>query len=132
MIELSRKGDYAIRGMLYLARQKDGTISLIKDIASAVKVPQSFLAKIFQDFNKIGLVKSTRGAGGGFSLGKPAEEISLFDIVTAIEGPIKPNRCIMANNACSFKKTCPVHPVWLTMRDNIEAQLKEVTLKELI
>lgn len=132
MIELSRKGDYAIRGMLYLARQNEGTVSLIKDIASAVKVPQSFLAKIFQDFNKIGLVKSTRGTGGGFSLGKPAGQISLFDIVTAIEGPIKPNRCIMADSTCSFKKTCTVHPVWLKMRDSIEAQLKKVTLKELI
>ncbi|HNW28702.1 MAG TPA: Rrf2 family transcriptional regulator [Spirochaetota bacterium] len=132
MIELSRKGDYAIRGMLYLARQEEGAVSLIKDIAKAVKVPQSFLAKIFQDFNKIGLVKSTRGAGGGFSLGKPAKDISLFDIVTAIEGPIKPNRCIMDEDDCSFKKTCSVHPVWLKMRDNIEAQLKGVTLKDLI
>ena len=131
MIELSRKGDYAIRGMLYLARQEKGAVSLIKDIASAVKVPQSFLAKIFQELNKLGLVKSIRGAGGGFSLGKPADKISLFDIVTAIEGPIKPNRCVMADEPCTFKKTCTVHPVWLKMRDSIEKQLREVTLRDL-
>jgi Rrf2 family transcriptional regulator, iron-sulfur cluster assembly transcription factor len=132
MIELSRKGDYAIRGMLYLARQKEGTVSLVRDIATAVKVPQSFLAKIFQSFNKIGLVRSARGIGGGFSLGRPADQISLFDIVTAIEGPIKPNRCVMADDACSFRGSCQVHPVWLKMKDSIESQLKAVKLNELV
>ena len=131
MIELSRKGDYAIRGMVYLAGQAEGTISLISDIAAAAEVPQSFLAKIFQNFNKLGLVQSIRGAGGGFTLGRPADQITLLDIVTAVEGPIMPNRCVMTNNKCGFKSSCRVHPVWMRMRDDIEKTLKSVSLDQL-
>jgi Rrf2 family transcriptional regulator, iron-sulfur cluster assembly transcription factor len=131
MLELTRKGDYAIRGMLYLARQPQNKVSLISEIAAAARVPQSFLSKIFQNFNKIGLVRSTRGVGGGFTLGRPAARITLFEIVEAVEGPIRPNLCVLADHACSFKGSCKVHPVWMKLRGDIKKTLSGVTLKDL-
>ena len=131
MLELTRKSDYAIRGMLYLAHQAEGRISLISEIAAGALVPQSFLGKILQNFSKIGLVRSTRGTGGGFTLGRPADTITLLDIVEAVEGSIKPNFCVLQDNMCGLQKACKVHPVWMRLRDEIRQTLGGVTLKEL-
>ena len=68
MMELTRKGEYAIRGILYLASRPQGKVALISEIAESAEVPKSFLAKIFQSFAKVGLVSSFRGTGGGFVL----------------------------------------------------------------
>lgn len=131
MLQISRKGDYAIRGMVYLATQPADKVSLLSDIAAEMEIPQMFLAKIFQQFNKSGLVKSYRGAGGGFQLGRPAENISLLEIVEAVEGPIVPNRCIMAKGMCSRDATCTVHPVWKEVQKSMRDILSKVTLKHL-
>jgi len=131
MLQISRKGDYAIRGMVYLASQPVDKVSLLSDIAAKMEVPQTFLAKIFQQFNKSGLVKSYRGAGGGFKLGRSAENISLLEIVETVEGPIVPNRCIMAAGICSRDISCTVHPVWKEVQKSMREILANVTLKHL-
>ena len=91
MMELTRKGEYAIRGMVYLARQKSGETAQVSEVARAVEVPPAFLAKIFQDFARIGLIRSYRGSGGGVGLGRPAGQITLREGGGAGEGPIIPN-----------------------------------------
>jgi Rrf2 family transcriptional regulator, iron-sulfur cluster assembly transcription factor len=131
MMELTRKAEYAIRGMLYLSRQQEGNISMLIDIAGAVEAPKTFLAKIFQELVKTGLIKSTRGVRGGFVLARPPERITLREIVEAIEGPIMPNQCLMGEGVCSFQNTCPVHPVWRRLQAVTKGILDEVTLKTL-
>ena len=131
MLQISRKGDYAIRGMVYLASQPPDKISLLGDIAAEMEIPQTFLSKIFQQFNKFGLVKSYRGAGGGFQLGRPAGKITLLEIVEAVEGKIVPNRCIMAEGVCRRDVTCTVHPIWKDVQKNMRNILSKVTLKHL-
>jgi Rrf2 family transcriptional regulator, iron-sulfur cluster assembly transcription factor len=131
MLQISRKSDYAIRGMVYLASKPAGNISMLSDIAAEMDIPQTFLAKIFQQFNKLGLVKSYRGAGGGFQLGRPAAKISLLEIVEAVEGPIIPNQCIMASGTCSRDKICTVHPVWKDVQKGMRNTLAKVSLKRL-
>ena len=81
MMELTRKGEYAIRGIIYLAQQAPGKVSLISEIAEATDAPQTFLAKIFQSFAKIGIVNSSRGTGGGFTVGRSPEGITLREVV---------------------------------------------------
>lgn len=132
MLGLTRKGDYAIRGMVYLAGQPEGSISLVSDIAKSVLVPQSFLAKIFQSLSKLGLVNSTRGTGGGFTLSRSADQITLLEIVEAVEGPIIPNKCVMRDDKCGLKKACCVHPVWIELQHSIHKILGGVTLKSLV
>lgn len=131
MMELTRKGEYAIRGIVFLATQPADQICLLSDIASAVDVPQTFLAKIFQQFSKIGLVRSYRGTGGGFVLGRPPEKITLLEVVEAVEGTITPNRCVTGEGVCDRSDTCNVHPVWVSVQDQVRGILTKVTLKDL-
>lgn len=131
MMELTRKAEYAIRGMLYLARHTEGHIAMLGDISGTMDVPRTFLAKIFQDLVKTGLIKSVRGAGGGFVLARQPEQITLREIVEAIEGPIMPNTCLMGEGVCSFQKTCTVHPVWRRLQSVTRGILEEVSLKTL-
>ena len=131
MMELTRKGEYAIRGILYLARQPKGKVTLVGEIAAACDVPKSFLAKILQDFVKMGLVTSSRGTGGGFMLAKPADRITLRAVVEAVEGPIMPNRCLIGAGACDKDGFCRVHPVWERVREKTVEILDGVTIEEL-
>ena len=111
-MKLTRGGEYGIRGVLYLARHNDGKVSMLSAIAKAQDVPPRFLAKIFQALAKAGVVKSHRGAKGGFSLARPASEITIKDVIEAIEGPIYLNVCLVGHGECSRDKICPVHAVW--------------------
>lgn len=131
MMELTRKGEYAIRGIVHLATQPSDQVCLLSDIAAAVDVPQTFLAKIFQQFSKIGLVRSYRGTGGGFVLGRAPEKISLLEVVEAVEGPILPNRCVTGDDECDRSSSCKVHPVWIKVQEQVRDILAKVSLKEL-
>jgi Rrf2 family transcriptional regulator, iron-sulfur cluster assembly transcription factor len=132
MMELTRKGEYAIRGILYLAGLPQGKVALISEIAKIADVPKSFLAKIFQSFAKLGLVISSRGTGGGFVLARPAAQISLREVVEAVEGPIVPNRCLIGEGTCARDSTCSVHPVWRKVQNEVVAILDGITLEDLV
>jgi Rrf2 family transcriptional regulator, iron-sulfur cluster assembly transcription factor len=131
MMELTRKTEYAVRGMLYLGKHQEGQFAMLGDIADAMDAPRTFLSKIFQCLVKKGLVKSSKGVRGGFILARPSERITLCEIVEAIEGPIMPNKCLMGEGICSFQKTCTVHPVWRRLQTVTRGILEEVTLKTL-
>jgi len=91
-MKLTRAGEYGIRGVLYLARQDHGRVTMLSAIAEAEHISPLFLAKVFQVLTKAGVVKSHRGAKGGFSLVRPTADITLKEVVEAIEGPIALNR----------------------------------------
>jgi Rrf2 family iron-sulfur cluster assembly transcriptional regulator len=131
MLHITRKGDYAIRGMVHLAGKPIGKVCILAEIAADVNVPKALLAKIFQQFAKLGMVDSSRGAGGGFTLGRPAEDISLLEIIEAVEGPIRLNRCLLAKGACGRDTVCTVHPVWIKVQEKMLILLRNVTLKQL-
>ena len=131
MLHITRKGDYAIRAMIDLAAQPADRISLIRDISARTEVPPSLLAKIFQNLNKIGLVRSSRGKGGGFQLGRPAKNISLLDIIEAVEGPISINRCIVGRGDCGRESFCTAHPVWKKLQQRLKADLARISLQKL-
>ena len=131
MMELTRKGEYAIRGVIYLAQQPPGKISLVSEIAEATGAPQTFLAKIFQNFAKIGIVNSYRGTGGGFTIGRTPGKITLREVVEAVEGPILPNRCLTGSGNCERDVHCTVHPVWRKVQTQVVEILDSVTFDEL-
>lgn len=130
-MELTRKGEYAIRGIIHLAQLPPGKVALISEIAEATDVPQTFLAKILQSFAKIGIVQSFRGAGGGFMLGRSASRITLREVVEAVEGPILPNRCLIGSGTCERDSTCGVHPVWRQVQQRVVEVLDGVTIEDL-
>lgn len=131
MMELTRKGDYAVRGVIYLASQPPGKVSLLAEVAESVDVPHTFLAKIFQQFSKSGIVKSFRGTGGGFILADDPENITLLQVVEAVEGPITPNRCVLRPGECERDNFCTAHPIWKNIQTQVRDMLGNVTLKDL-
>ena len=130
-MRLTRGADYGIRGIICLARQPANTVVLVGEIASAEELSASYLAKIFQDLAKEGLVRSHRGAKGGFCLARPPEQITLREIIEAIEGPIALNRCLAPWEGCERSETCPVHPVLERAQDQLLAILERTTLRDL-
>ncbi len=131
-MKLTRGGEYGIRGVLYLAQQDDGKVSMLSAIADSQDVPPRFLAKIFQALAKAGIVKSHRGAKGGFSLARPAAEISIKDVIEAVEGPIHLNVCLMEPGECNRTALCPMHAVWEQAQDQMMAVLARANFGELV
>ncbi len=130
-MKLTRGGEYGIRGVLYLAQQNDGKVSMLSAIAKAQDVPPRFLAKIFQALAKTGVVKSHRGAKGGFSLARPASEITIKDVIEAIEGPVHLNVCLIAKGECSRDKICPMHAIWEEAQDKMMGVLARANFADL-
>ena len=111
-MQITRAAEYAIRGVLYLSLQPKGSTCLLGEISEKQDIPPSFLSKIFQNLSRAGYVSSTRGTGGGFTLVKAPKDISLLDIVEAIDGQISLNVCLNNGAICDNKPTCAVHAVW--------------------
>ena len=95
-LQLTRGGEYAIRAMTYLARFPDGHVASLHDIGQAQDIPESFLAKILQSLVRAGLTVSQRGAHGGFALARPASEITMQQVIEAVDGPISVNQCVLS------------------------------------
>ena len=99
-MQVTRAGEYAVIGLLYLARQPEGRTVMIDEISDCEKIPKSFIAKIFQSLARAGLVISHRGAGGGFSLARPPAEINLLQIFQSVEGDFALQKCVAAEPEC--------------------------------
>jgi len=128
---LTREADYAVRCVLYLSREAD-RIASAAEISKAAHIPKGFLAKILQRLAKRGIVRSTKGAAGGFALSKSAEEVCVFEVIEALQGPCAINACAVDENACDLSAVCAVHPIWVELRQVIEGRLKRETFATLI
>jgi Rrf2 family transcriptional regulator, iron-sulfur cluster assembly transcription factor len=131
-VRLTRGADYGARGMVRLAKMAPSAVVLVSDIAAAEGLPESYLAKIFQDLTKGGIVRSHRGAKGGFSLARPAEQITLRQIIEAIEGPIALNRCLAPWEGCECMGTCSMYPVLARAQEQLLNMLDDTTLRDLV
>lgn len=132
MFQLSRKAEYAIRAMICLAQRPVDGITSLNQIALSAEASQTFLAKILQQLGREGMVRSIRGAAGGFQLGRRARDINLLEIIEAIEGPIYMNRCLMREGLCERDTICPVHPVWKAVQQRMNNIMLGITLEYLV
>jgi Rrf2 family protein len=130
-MQITRETDYAIRCVYYLAGKLDEVI-MVDEISKEMHVPKSFLAKILQKLSRASLVKSYRGVKGGFALARHPSEISLFDVIKAIQGPILINICAVDQKACRLSDTCVIHPVWIDIRSQVEMMLKKKHFADLL
>jgi len=128
MIGISRRADYGVRAMLCLAEK--GSASS-REIARAMHIPEKFLPHIFTDLSRAGLVSSSRGNGGGVRLAKRASEITLRNIVEAIEGPIALNQCLLDAKFCCRSANCPVRKVWAKAQKEMVSVLGRTTLEDM-
>ena len=130
-MQLTREGDYGIRSVLYLARQPYKKISFVTEISEQYKIPRSFLAKILQKLVKAKIVRSYRGVKGGFSLARQAKDISVLDVLEAIEGKMAMNLCLSDKKKCDFSRNCPISPVWAQVQVKVLEVLKKSNFEEL-
>ncbi len=122
-MQITRQADYAVRAVHYLAGLGSEQRAATSRIAQEQRIPPSFLAKIVSQLSVAGLLQTSRGARGGVSLARPASEISLLEVVEAIDGPIYLNECVADNGgSCVFGEDCPMRPVWC----EAQAQLVDI------
>lgn len=107
-MKFSTSIEYAVHALVYLARLPAGETALLADIAEALKVPDSYLRKVFQLLAKSRVVATHRGAKGGVRLARPADEISLRDVVEAIDGSLTLYSCLRDQRGCAVSDACPV------------------------
>ena len=100
LLRVSEAASLALHGVAYLA-QNVGDVVATRQIGRALKVSEAHLAKVLQRLAKVGLVRSVRGPGGGFVLGRPADQVTLLDVYEAIEGPIATTQCLFAKPVCN-------------------------------
>src|SRR5512143_2877521 len=112
VLRISRKIDYGLRAMIYLASIPPEAVVPFREIARQMEVPEDFLAKILKTLVDQGLVKSSRGPRGGYSLGRSSAEISFLDVLAAAEGPVALNVCLDGDGACGRSSTCTLVSVW--------------------
>lgn len=123
-MQITRQADYAIRAVLYISKLDHNQRSATSQIAKEQRIPPSFLAKIISQLSIAGLLQTSRGARGGVMLAKPSEEITLLEVVEAIDGPIALNECVHDDGACSFGDDCPLRPIWCDAQADLVQRLK--------
>jgi Rrf2 family protein len=128
---VTRETDYAVRTVLYLARERDRNAN-VTEIAQVMHIPKSFLAKILQRLVRHHILHSMRGVNGGFMLAKKPSEITLLAVLEAIQGPAGINVCAIDSKRCRMSSTCSVHPVWVEIRQEVERRLNKQTIAKLI
>ena len=131
MLRLTKKADYGLMALKYLAEQAGGAHSA-KDIAEAYHIPPQLLAKILQTLAKAGLLISHAGTNGGYALAKPSGEISAFEVIRAIDGPLFITSCITIHGACDLTSTCTIKEPLRKVNDSIKDLLSGIHIADLI
>jgi|SRR5579871_4082984 len=128
-MRVSAKADYAIRAAVELAAAGDGTLKGDR-IAQAQQIPANFLENILGDLRNAGLVMSRRGADGGYWLARPAEEISLADVIRAVDGPLANVRGVRSDQLRYEGSAEALGDVWIAVRASLRGVLERVTLAD--
>ena len=131
-MQITRQADYAVRAVLYLAQLGPDKRAATSQIADDQQIPPSFLAKIVSQLSVAGLLQTSRGARGGVSLARSPEEISLLEVVEAIDGPILLNECVSNSGACTFGDSCPMRPVWCDAQVELITRLRTTTFDKFV
>lgn len=126
-MRLNQATDYAFRAVLYLSCLPRGQVVEAKLIAEEEHIPMRFLLKIFRLLTQAGIVESYRGINGGYALARPPAEISMLDVIEAIEGPIRINRCLISPGECSkkFSPRCPIHHALFSVQHSMADQFSK-------
>jgi Rrf2 family transcriptional regulator, iron-sulfur cluster assembly transcription factor len=131
-MQITRAGEYGVMGLMHLARCEPGQRTMIDQVSRKERIPKSFLAKIFQSLARAGLVRSIRGSGGGFALVKDPADISVLEIIEAVEGRIVFQRCKQAKPECEHIGGCALCGLFEQAQDGVKDALTRTSLRDLI
>jgi len=131
-MQITRQADYAVRAMLHLARMGNSDRAATSAIAKEQNIPPSFLAKIISQLSIVGLLHTSRGARGGVTLAREPKDITLLEVIEAIDGPIQLNECVQGKGVCTFEDNCPVRAVWCDAQDELVKRLRGTSFGDLM
>jgi Rrf2 family protein len=137
MLRLTKKADYGLMALKYLAEQADadarnGGARSAKDIAEAYHIPPQLLAKILQTLARAGMLVSHAGTNGGYALARAAKDISAFEVIRAIDGPLFITSCITIHGSCDLAGHCTIKEPLRKVNDSITDLLSGITIAELM
>ena len=131
-MQITRQADYAVRAVLHLARMNGNQRAATSQVAKEQHIPPSFLAKIISQLSIAGLLHTSRGARGGVTLARDPKDVSLLEVIEAIDGPIMLNECVGENSICTFDDDCPLRPVWCEAQEELVNRLKGTNFQQLL
>lgn len=131
MFAVARSTDYAVRVALHLACLEEGAKESIAGIARTRDLPVPFVRRIVSRLAEVGILRTSRGVGGGVSLARSASSVSLLDIVAAMEGPSCASPCLEDPRSCTQSGTCPVRGIWSSASAVLDNHLRSVLLSDL-
>lgn len=129
-MQITKQADYALRAVRYLSRLSEGAKASTSAIAAGENIPPSFLAKIISQLTIAGILQTARGARGGVCLSRPSKDISMLEVVEAIDGPIIINECTVNPKICRFSKSCDLHKVWCDTRKDLIHKLGQMKFSQ--
>ncbi|MGD8399336.1 MAG: Rrf2 family transcriptional regulator [Bacillota bacterium] len=134
-MNISTRGRYGLRAMTDMAIHNFEGPMVLRVIAERQNISESYLEQVFTILRKAGLVRSIRGAQGGYELSRPARDITVGEILRALEGPIIPVHCVELSDtktACGNEKYCITQPFWEELRDTVNHFLDQTTLQDMV
>jgi Rrf2 family iron-sulfur cluster assembly transcriptional regulator len=131
-LELTKKGDYAVRAMLALARDPGDRPVSARRIADAMDIPVRFLPQVLGDLSRAGLLAAAPGRSGGYRLTRPAAQVSLLEVIEAVEGDSRRRTCVLRGGPCGLDGHCDVHMVFFAGQEALLAELRDATLADLV
>ena len=129
-MKLSTRGKYGLYAMYYLAEHKDEGPQSLQSISST-GVPTPYLEQLLGNLRRAGLIHSVRGAQGGYQIARPPGEITILDVIDAMEGPLELSECMKDDCHCDRSCQCPVRRVWQRLTESINRELAGVTLGDM-
>jgi Rrf2 family protein len=131
-MQITRQADYAVRAVLHLSRLGNSQRASTSSVAGEQHIPPSFLAKIISQLSIAGLLHTSRGARGGVMLAREPKDITLLEVIEAIDGPIQLNECAGENSTCTFDQECPLRPVWCEAQEDLVKRLRGTNFEMLM
>lgn len=137
MITVSAKSEYGICFLVYLAKNEGKVISLT-EVAENEMISRGYLEEIAADLKKVKILKGKKGKGGGYVLAREPKDIKISEIITALEGPISPVKCLglpagrQGNVKCFKEKFCGTKKIWQSLKNKIDKYLEEIKLEDII
>jgi Rrf2 family transcriptional regulator, iron-sulfur cluster assembly transcription factor len=130
-LELTKRGDYAVRAMLALTRGSGNGLLSARRIAEAEDIPVRFLPQVLADLQHAGLVEAAAGRTGGYRLARDAATVSLLDVIEAVEGHSRRQSCVLRGKPCGVDGNCAVHDVFVAGQEALRGTFARSTLEEL-
>lgn len=132
-MKISRKADYALRAVLHISKQPTEKRNSINVIAETERIPRDFLAKILKELTRAQILKSFQGVHGGYQMAKSPAQVSVLEVIEAMDGPLGLNLCVRGEKGCDCDQAeqCSMYPFWSKMQTQLRQQLKSTTIGKL-